>query len=707
MTNAAPVTLGTEIRLAPARLRDFAEMLATEYLVPNGLAGYAMGTVSGARTRQYHGFLIAALVPPVVRTLLVAQVDIAATIGDVTYALATNLYGGGVVAPDGWTRATAFTLADGLPQWTHALGADRSLTESHWMVYGQNTAALRAVYDAPAGAPPLTLRFTPLCTHRDHHARTRAGDPQWRWQTIAESGRVSVTAYDGATPYTLAAYGAGGTPGAWAADGVWYYNFALPAEEARGFGGGEDAYQVGHFAVTLQPGEAAHFVAAVVPEDAAWANVAGSLEAEIARRRAATALPDADAPDAVTAHLRLAADAFLVRRGLAADAGTTVIAGYPWFTDWGRDAMIALPGLCLATGRGADAAGILRTFGASVSAGMLPNRFPDSGETPEYNTSDATLWFFRAIERYTAATGDAAVLRDLWPTLAEIVAWHLRGTRYRIKVDPQDGLLSGGEAGVQLTWMDAKVGEWVVTPRTGKAVEINGLWIHALRLMAVWAPAHGADPAPFAAAADFTAAGFVRRFWDAERGYLRDVVDTPEGDDASLRPNQCIALALPTCPLSEADARRALAAVTAHLLTPYGLRTLAPTDARYSGRFKGGPVERDGAYHQGTVWPWLMGPYVDTLLRLGGTRAQARALLGSLVDTLRMAGIGSVSEVLDGDPPHHPGGCPMQAWSVAELLRLWLATGATDLPPAAPSLHDGQRAADSGQRTADSGLLSA
>lgn len=682
------IVLSPSIRLAPARLRDRAEMLATEYLVPNGLAGYAMGTAAGARTRQYHGFLVAALVPPVVRTLLVAQVDIEARIGDDTYPLATHIYGEGIVAPDGYTRIAAFALADGLPQWTHALGAGRALTQTHWLVYGQNTAVLSAVYDAPAAAPPLTLRFTPLCTHRDHHARTHASDPQWWWQVMADNGLVHITAYEGAAPYVLAAYGAGGAPGAFTADGVWYYNFALPAEEARGFGGGEDAFQVGHLAVTLQPGEAAHFVAAVTPHEAAWANVGGSLETEIARRRAVAMLPVPNAADGVTAHLRLAADAFLVRRGPSADAGMTVIAGYPWFTDWGRDAMIALPGLCLTTGRGADAAGILRTFGASVSEGMLPNRFPDSGAAPEYNTLDATLWFFRAIEQYTTATGDATVLRDLWPTLAEIIAWHLRGTRYRIKVDPQDGLLYGGEAGVQLTWMDAKVGDWVVTPRAGKAVEINGLWIHALRLMATWAPAHGTDPAPFAAAADRTAAGFVRRFWDTERGYLRDVVDTPEGNDPSLRPNQCIALALPTCPLPEADARRALAAVTAQLLTPYGLRTLAPTDRQYIGRFKGGPLERDGAYHQGTVWPWLMGPYVDAFLRLGGTRAQARALLGPLVDTLWMAGIGSISEVLDGDAPHHPGGCPMQAWSVAELLRLWLATGvsvpSTDAPDAAP-----------------------
>ncbi len=518
----------TVIALASSRLRDLGEMLATEYLVPNGLAGYTMGTAAGARTRQYHGFLVAALVPPVVRTLLVAQVDLTAQVGADSYPLATHLYGAGIVDPDGYRHAIAFALQDGLPQWTYALGAGRTLTETHWLIYGQNTALLRATYDAPADAPPATVRFTPLCTYRDHHHRTRANDPQWRWSIAQDASTITVTACDGASPYLLAAYGDDGTPGQFTSDETWYYNFQLAAEDARGFGGGEDAYQVGHFTVTLQPGQSAHFVAAVAPVQATWANVAGALERENARRQTVMRGPGATPPDDVTAELRLAADGFLVRRGLATDAGTTVVAGYPWFTDWGRDAMIALPGLCLTTGREADAAGILRTFAASVSEGMLPNRFPDSGETAEYNTIDATLWFFRAIEHYLDATGDRALLADLWPTLGDIITWHQRGTRYGIHVDPADGLLTGGEPGVQLTWMDAKVGDWVVTPRIGKPVEINGLWLHALRLMTEWAPAHGAEAAPYTAAADLAAQGFVRRFWDAQRGYLADVVDTPD-----------------------------------------------------------------------------------------------------------------------------------------------------------------------------------
>ena len=676
----------TMIALAPARLRNLDEMLATEYLVPNGLAGYTMGTAAGARTRQYHGFLVAALVPPVVRTLLVAQVDVTARVGNDDYTLATHLYGDGTINPDGYTRTIAFALLNGLPQWAYALGAGQTLTETHWLISGQNTAVLRATYDAPPDAPSATLRFTPLCTHRDHHRRTRANDPQWRWQIAQDGAAVSVSAFDGAPPYFLAGYGDDGIPAAFTPDGTWYYNFQLAAEDARGFGGGEDAYQIGHFAVTLQPGQSAHFVTAVEREQAGWPNLSGALERETARQQTVMTGLGVTPADDVTAHLRLAADSFLVRRGFVEDAGITVVAGYSWFTDWGRDAMIALPGLCLTTGRESDAAGILRTFAASVSEGMLPNRFPDSGETAEYNTIDATLWFFHAIEQYVDATGDRTLLADLWPTLVDIIAWHQRGTRYQIHVDPVDGLLYGGEPGMQLTWMDAKVGDWVVTPRIGKPVEINGLWHHALRLMSGWATEHGADAAPYTAAADAAAAGFARRFWDAERGYLRDVVDTPQGDDPALRPNQCIALMLPTCPLPDANARAALAAVTEQLLTPYGLRTLAPTDPQYIGRYQGGPVERDGAYHQGAVWPWLLGPYVDAFLRLGGARTQARALLGPLVDTLRMAGIGSLSEVFDADAPHAPGGCPMQAWSVAALLRLWLATGADDQPATTPDV---------------------
>jgi len=676
MTIPTPTPTPT-LSLAPTRRADRAESLATEYLVANGLGGYAMGTATGARTRQYHGFLVAALAPPTQRTLLVAQVDVTAEIAGESFALATHLYRGGIVNPEGDTRLRDFSLVNGLPRWTHDLGANGTLVQTCLMPHGENTTILEAHYEASPDAPPVTLRFAPLCTHRDHHGRTNAGDRHWSWATEKDGDACRITAFAGATPFSLAAFDMDGNAATFTPTGVWYYQFSLPAEVARGFSDGEDAWQAGEFAVTVAPGETARFVAAVDAAHAHVGHVVAAAEREQIRHVALAAPQPADGSNAATlAQLRLAADSFLVRRGFMADAGATTIAGYPWFSDWGRDTMIALPGLCLATGRHAEAAEILRTFAGYVSEGMLPNRFPDSGEQAEYNTADATLWFFRAVEQYLRVTGDRALLTALWPTFVAIIAAHERGTRFGIHEDPADHLLAAGEAGVQLTWMDAKVGNWVVTPRIGKPVEINALWLHARHLMAAWAPGCGADATPYTVAATRTAASFVRRFWEAERGYLRDVVDTPAGtDDVSLRPNQCIALALSTCPIPEGDARRALATVTAHLLTPYGLRTLAPTDPHYIGRYRGGVVERDGAYHQGSVWPWLLGPYADARLRLGGTRSEIHALLRPLVDTLRMAGIGSISEVFDGDAPHAPGGCPFQAWSVAELLRLFTEIG--------------------------------
>jgi len=660
------------LTLAPSRRANRAEMLDTEYLVANDLGGYSMGTADGARTRQYHGFLVAALAPPIQRTVLIAQVDITAEIAGERFPLSTHLYLGGTVSPSGDSRLRDFSLIDGLPCWTHDLDAGRSLVQTHLMPHGENTAILEARYDAPPDAPPATLRFAPLCTYRDYHGRTIADYGRWLWEVEANGDARRVSAFRGAAPYYLAAFGADGSPATFTQIGNWYYRFSLPAEVARGFGDGEDAWQVGEFAVTVAPGETVRFVAAMESEHTTAAHLVAAVTGERARRAGiATPRPEDGAYTQTLAHLRLAADAFVVRRGFTADAGATVIAGYPWFSDWGRDTMIALPGLCLATGRYAEAAEILHTFARYVSEGMLPNRFPDDGEDAEYNTADATLWFFRALEEYLRATGDYALLVALWPTLTEIITAHQHGTRYGIHVDPTDFLLTAGEEGVQLTWMDAKLGDWVVTPRRGKPVEINGLWLHALCLMAAWAPECDADAAPYTMAATRTATSFVRRFWDAERGYLKDVVDTPDGtDDRSLRPNQCIALALSTCPIPKDDARRAFTAVTTHLLTPYGLRSLAPGEAQYEGRYHGNPTQRDGAYHQGTVWAWLIGPYVDTLLRLGGKKAEARALLRPLMDTLRVAGLGSLSEVFDGDAPHIPGGCPFQAWSVAELLRL-------------------------------------
>jgi predicted glycogen debranching enzyme len=371
------------------------------------------------------------------------------------------------------------------------------------------------------------------------------------------------------------------------------------------------------------------------------------------------------------ARLVLAADQFIARRATPEEPdGLTVMAGYPWFGDWGRDTMIALPGLTLATGRPDAARSILRTFARFVDRGMLPNRFPDAGEPPEYNTVDATLWYFEAIRAYHEATGDDGLLEDLFGVLESIVAAHRQGTRYGIRVDPADGLLASGVPGVQLTWMDARVGDWVVTPRTGKAVEVNALWYNALRAMAVFATRLGRPASEYGALADRVAAGF-ERFWHEPGGHCHDVIDTPAGDDSTLRPNQILAVSLPESPLPPGRQRAVVDAVASRLLTSYGLRSLGPEHPDYRGRYEGDQRLRDGAYHQGTVWAWLLGPFALAHYRVYRDAEAARSFLQPLADHVSDYGVGSIAEVFDGDAPFRPGGCIAQAWSVAEILRAW------------------------------------
>jgi predicted glycogen debranching enzyme len=381
--------------------------------------------------------------------------------------------------------------------------------------------------------------------------------------------------------------------------------------------------------------------------------------------------------------LVLAADQFIVNRqfsgveasaGISTVVGKTVIAGYPWFSDWGRDTMIALPGLCLTTRRYDVAQTILKPFAAFVDKGMLPNRFPDQGEQPEYNTVDATLWYFHAINAVAEATDDWSLVRELYPALKNIIAWHAKGTRYQIHVD-HDGLLYAGEPGVQLTWMDAKVDDWVVTPRIGKPVEINALWIHALRLMAKFAQkvGHTDEAAVYLEHVDKATRSFQRRFWYAEGGYLYDVIDTPSGgNDASLRPNQLFAVSLEPNLLAPEAARSVVDLCAKQLLTSYGMRSLAPTHEDYRGSFTGDRYARDGAYHQGTVWSWLIGPFVEAHYNVYHDRAAALSYLRPFEQHLHDLCVGSISEVFYGDAPHLPRGCAAQAWSVAEVLRVWV-----------------------------------
>jgi predicted glycogen debranching enzyme len=642
--------------------------LEHEWLVTNSLGGFACGTVAQANTRRYHGLLVAALQPPVQRVVMVAKLEALARYRGCTYELGSNEFADGTINPRGFELLSAFEDQDGLPVWTYACG-DARLEQRIWMADGRNTTYVR--FALRSASAPLQLQLRPLCTYRDYHSHARGG---WSLNVSEEPQGCRVTAFAGARPYRLLI-----DRGEFRHEPDWYWSFRHRVEAERGLDAVEDLWRPGTFHASLESGES---VTLITTAEAEVGSSAAAFAAENKRRRALRRAFPAAAPEWVQ-RLTLAADQFIVQRSRpdGTAAGLTVIAGYPWFSDWGRDTMIALPGLALATGRTKDAATILRTFAEHLSDGMLPNRFPDGGEAPEYNTVDATLWYFHAIAAHLEVSGDRALLGDLYPVLCDIVDWHRRGTRYGIRVDPQDGLLFAGEPGVQLTWMDAKVGDWVVTPRIGKPVEVNALWHYALTQLAAWARILKDNRAAvdYGAAAGRAAASFSQRYWYAAGGYLYDVIDGPggldDGDgrsvDPSLRPNQIFAASLGTNLLDAVRARAVVDMCARELLTPVGLRSLAASDSRYAGRYAGDPRQRDTVYHQGTVWTWLLGPYALAHHRVYGDTAHALALLESLASHLDEGCMGSISEIMDGDAPHAARGCFAQAWSVAETLRAY------------------------------------
>lgn len=642
---------------------DPQQALSQEWLVTNGLGGFASGTVAQANTRRYHGLLVAALKPPVDRIVMVAKLDATASYLGNQYPLSCNEFADGTLAPQGFRQLAQFGYDGQVPTWTFTL-ADAVLEQRIWMARGANTCYVG--YTLRHATAPLDLELVPLCTYRDYHSHTHG---TWSLGVDAEPASCTITAFSGARPFRLSI-----DRGAFTAAADWYWNFHHRVEAERGLDARENLFRPGLFRARLQPGETLNFIATC--ETNAAVPAARSLLSQRQRTQSLVSGLRAGAPDWVR-DLVLAADDFIVARADARgdNTGTTVIAGYPWFSDWGRDTMIALPGLTLATNRHADAAAILRTFARHVSDGMLPNRFPDDGEAAEYNTVDATLWYFHAIDCYLQAGGDSELLRELYPLLQEILVWHQRGTRHGIRVDARDGLLFAGEPGVQLTWMDAKVGDWVVTPRIGKPVEINALWHYALSSMAAWAAQLRDRPhaAQYLTAARQVAASFRQRFWNDERGYLNDVIDVPGTDaaDSSLRPNQIFAVSLGMDLLTDEQARAVVASCARELLTPVGLRSLASGDPAYAPRYEGGPRERDGRYHQGTVWSWLLGPFALAHWRVHGDAAHALALLASSAPHLTEGCIGQVSEIFDAAPPHTPRGCFAQAWGVAETLRAW------------------------------------
>jgi predicted glycogen debranching enzyme len=636
-----------------------------EWLVTNGIGGYASGTVAGNATRGYHGLLVAALDPPLGRTLkLVTVLETVSTEGD-TFQLGTVRWRGGDVAPRGYGLLEEFRLEGSIPVWRYVSG--RFVLEKRiFMDDGANTT--RIEYANLWSDAPFHLSLKLITDHRDYHGRTFAGGDL---PAVSAAGDVLSVAAPGGSPAGLCVRLAGGRA---EAAGIWYRNFDLARERDRGLTDSEDHLFAGTLSVDIAPGATAQLVAgigAAVPADPAALDAWRRRDADLlAVWRAARdpALPPA--PDWI-ARLVLAADQFIVGRKMRdGSPGHSVIAGYHWFSDWGRDTMISLPGLAIETGRPEVARSILLNFADAVDGGMIPNRYPDLGETPEFNTVDATFWFIDAVRAYHAASHDDALLAKLFPILDDIIERHVQGTRYAIRMDPADGLIRAGEPGVQLTWMDAKIGDWVVTPRIGKPIEVNALWCSALRFMADAARILGRPGDQYDAMASRAAAGF-QRFWNPERGFCFDVLDGPDGNDPTLRPNQIFAASLPTRVLPDEQLRAVIRTCERALLTPAGLRSLAADEPDYTPHFGGGPAERDAAYHRGTVWAWLIGPFIEAHLNVFGDPDHVERILHPMRDHLRIEGLGTVNEIFEAEPPYAPRGCIAQAWSVAALLRAY------------------------------------
>ncbi len=648
-------------------------LMRREWLVTNGIGGYAMGSLAGARTRRYHSLLTASLRPPTLRTVTVANMDAWLEIDGRRSPLVTHHWAAGVVLPDGYRHLESFRLEGTIPVFVWAIG-DVRIVQRIWMEHGHNTTYITYTY--ARGTSNVRLALKPLCACRDHRALTKGGyhiDVEPSAAPWPNGQAVTVLAHTermggSMPPFRILTNGGSITP-----ESEWWWSFHLAEEKRRGEENQEDLFAAASIMADLKLGNTlAVVLTAEASDPQPWHD---ALHAEQQRQQEliAQAHLDDDAPQWVR-QLVLAADQFIVTRSVGGEPGKSVLAGFPWFSDWGRDTMIALPGLTIATGRHKEAAAILRTFAQFADRGMLPNRFPDAGTSPEYNTVDATLWYFQAVYACYRARNDEDVVRELYPVLADIIQWHIDGTRFNIRMDPDDGLLYAGQPGTQLTWMDAKIDDWVVTPRVGKPVEINALWYNALRVAAELATAldKPQDAQHYTALADHALESFKARFW-YNGGYLYDVIDGPDGDDPTLRPNQIFAVALPFPLLDEAHAKAVVDICARELVVSYGLRSLAPDETDYVGHYGGDPLQRDSAYHQGTVWSWLIGPFVSAHYAVYQNPKVALSYLEPLADHLNDHGLGTISEIFDGDPPHTPRGAIAQAWSVAEILRAWRA----------------------------------
>ncbi len=635
---------------------DFSAASSREWLETNGIGGYASGTISGANTRRYHGLLTAAIRPPLGRVTVLSKFEEVVELDGKEFDLSSDQFPG-IVSPRGYLLLREFRL-DPFPIWTYEVEGIE-IEKRLFMVHGSNTTFCRwsILHKKSAG---VRLVLKPLLSFVDYHSLQHES-ASVHFDHSVEGNTISIVPRGMETILRLTHSDADSVD-----TGFWYKNFEYAIEKERGFDAKEDLYQPVEISFDLASGPA--IVSASIGGDADF-DFAASEAGEIKRRKAL--LKKAGTKSDLKKHLVLAADQFIVARG----SGHTVIAGYPWFSDWGRDTMIALPGLTLSTGRSDVAREILLEFSDHISDGMLPNRFPDAGDTAEYNTVDATLWYFEAVRAYIAATDDLNFVRKhLYEKLADIVAWHLHGTRYNIHVDT-DGLLYAGSPDVQLTWMDAKIGDLVITPRTGKAVEMQALWYNALLIMAGLASEFGdtKDEARYRAMADLCKLSFNGAFWNESEQCLFDVVENGDRDPA-VRPNQILAVSLAHSMVDPDRARKIVEKVESDLLTPVGLRSLSPHDERYCRVYYGSPFERDSAYHQGTVWGWLIGPFVDAYRKVNGaneaTEKRVTEILSGFAAHLSEAGIGQISEIFDAESPFNPRGCFAQAWSVAEVLRV-------------------------------------
>ncbi len=652
---------------------DPAAASTREWLETNGLGGFASSTITGLNTRRYHGLLIAATKPPVGRIVMLSKLEETLIVDGRRYDLSANHYTS-VIHPQGYKYQTGFRL-DPFPIFTYEVEGI-TIEKSVFMLHGENTTVVRYSFqvrsvessranDVAASLIPhpsslILFELRPLIAFRDYHSLMHENDAI-NSHVQADEALLTIKPYDD-LPALYFAHDSGELDAA----SFWYRSFEYGKERARGFDSTEDLFSPFALKFNLDHDSSVSIIASTERREISRAN--GYAQAEIERRR--KIIERSPGNDELTTALTAAADQYIVARGKE----KTVIAGYHWFSDWGRDTMIALPGLTLITKRFDVARSILSEFAQHVDRGMLPNRFPDVGETPEYNTVDATLWFFEAIRSLLHYTDDHEFVRvNLYDVLTDIIEWHVRGTRYGIQVCT-DGLLSAGEAGVQLTWMDAKVGDWVVTPRRGKAVEIQALWYNALKVMEELAAKFSdeANRTLYAEMAERASASFNEQFWNEEASSLFDVIDG-ETRDASIRPNQIFAESLYHSMLSREKARRVVETVERELLTPFGLRSLSPNDSQYRPRYEGDSLSRDGAYHQGTIWAWLMGPFITAYVkahnRSDEARERARTYLANFITHLSEAGLGHISEIFDGDAPHTPNGCIAQAWSVAEVLR--------------------------------------